>query len=162
MTPSLFFKNLLFTLVVPGTVAVYVPLRFFRAAEPVHPGLRFLGIGLVAVGAAVVLWCIWEFGTRGKGTPAPIDAPRRLVVRGLYRYVRNPMYVGVLTVILGWAAFFASGGALVYAVSLAIVFHLVVVLYEERALKSAFGTEYEDYRRRVGRWWPRAIRDATG
>jgi protein-S-isoprenylcysteine O-methyltransferase Ste14 len=150
----LLLKNLLFTFVVPGTVAVYVPL--WIADGPVSTGLaRLPGAVLLALGGAIYAWCVWDFATFGRGTPAPIDAPVKLVVRGLYHYVRNPMYVGVSTVILGWAALYGSARLLLYAAGVASVFHAFVVLYEERHLRAEFGDEYEAYTRRVGRWLPR-------
>lgn len=154
----LLWKNLLFTLVVPGTVAVYLPWRIaggrIREAGP----LDAAAIGLLAAGAAIYAWCVWDFARFGRGTPAPIDAPKRLVVRGLYRFARNPMYVGVLGVILGWAAWFRAPGLVLYALGVLACFQLFVRLYEEPHLRSAFGSEYEDYCRRVGRWGPRLTR----
>jgi len=154
----LFLKNLLFTLLVPGTVAVYIPLLIANK--------RFLGSGflfpvaivILALGASILLWCIWDFATFGRGTPAPIDPPNRLVVRGLYRYTRNPMYLGVLTVILGWTILFQSIHLLFYAVIVGCAFHLTVVFYEEPHLQRKFGDEYNQYRSRVGRWLPRLHR----
>lgn len=91
----------------------------------------------------------------GRGTPAPIDAPKRLVVRGLYRYTRNPMYLGVLTVILGWAFLFPIGTLVIYGLVVAAGFHLFVMYCEEPHLKRTFGRDYEVYSIRVGRWLPR-------
>lgn len=150
----LFLKNLLFTVVAPGTVAVGVPLVIARSRSPVSG--PFLGFGLVAfaVGAAIYTWCVWDFAAFGRGTPAPIDAPKRLVVRGLYRCTRNPMYVGVLTTILGWTVSYRSAALAGYMIVVGLSFHLVVVLYEERHLRMVFGDQYEEYCRRVGRWIP--------
>jgi hypothetical protein len=92
------------------------------------------------------------------GTPAPIDAPKKLVVRGLYRYTRNPIYVGVLAVILGWALLFRAAPLVIYALIVGMCFHLFVVLYEERHLRREFGNEYDEYCARVGRWLPRLRR----
>jgi protein-S-isoprenylcysteine O-methyltransferase Ste14 len=149
---TLLLKNLLFTLVMPGTVAVYLPL-WLLAGEPsaVGPSL-WLGALLIAAGASVYLWCVWDFATFGRGTPAPIDAPKKLVVRGLYRYTRNPMYVGVVTVIAGWALVYRSATLLGYGAIVATCFTVFVVLYEEPHLSRVFGAEYDDYKRRVGRW----------
>jgi protein-S-isoprenylcysteine O-methyltransferase Ste14 len=97
---------------------------------------------------------VWDFATFGRGTPLPIDAPKRLVVRGLYRYTRNPMYVGVLTVISGWALLFQTGALVGYLCLVGIGFHLFVILYEEQHLHAMFGDEYDAYRHRVGRWLP--------
>lgn len=155
---TLFLKNLLFTVLVPGTVAVYLPLRISVGRPSATGATALLAQVVFAAGAAFYLWCLWDFATFGRGTPAPIDAPRRLVVRGLYRYVRNPMYLGVLTMILGWALCFPARDLAVYGLVVAAGFHLFVVLYEEPALRRRFGLEYDEYRDRVGRWLPRLRR----
>jgi protein-S-isoprenylcysteine O-methyltransferase Ste14 len=110
------------------------------------------------LGFAVAIRCIWDFGWTGRGTPAPIAPPQRLVVVGFYRYVRNPMYVGFA---VGWIGLWIVFGhpnpiaiAAVAAVALAI--HLFVVFYEEPTLRKKFGADYEEYCRNVRRWWPRA------
>ncbi|MGH8222653.1 MAG: methyltransferase family protein [Woeseiaceae bacterium] len=147
-------KNLLFTIVVPGTVAVYVPVfAFSHAAVSISPGSLAAG-GLLLIGGSIYLWCLWDFASAGRGTPAPIDPPKQLVVRGLYRYSRNPMYVGVVSVIFGWALLFQTLSLAVYGLAVAACFHLVVVLYEEPHLKRVFGPSYEQYCSRVGRWLP--------
>ena len=151
----LLLKNLLFTLLVPGTVAVFVPLSIAGNRHPVSGAGFAAGIALLALGGAIYAWCVWDFATFGRGTPAPIDEPKKLVVRGLYRFVRNPMYLGVLTTILGWAALFQSMALLRYAAFVALIFHLVVLLYEEPHLRRVFGVDYERYRASTGRWLPR-------
>ena len=151
----LFLKNLLFTLVVPGTVAVYVPLFLAQHRPPTSGPLFAIALAILALGGAIYAWCVWDFATFGRGTPAPIAAPKKLVVRGLYRYTRNPMYVGVLTVISGWAVLFQAAALVLYMLIVGACFHLFIVLYEERQLQQEFGDEYEDYRRRVSRWLPR-------
>jgi protein-S-isoprenylcysteine O-methyltransferase Ste14 len=152
---TLFVKNLLFTLFVPGTAAVAVPRLLVRGAEPAGPAWAVAAAGLFVAGASGYFWCLWQFARHGRGTPAPIDAPKRLVVRGPYRHVRNPMYESVLLVLLGWTALFRSAEILLYALFVGTAFHLFVVLYEERRLASLFGEDYERYRARVGRWIPR-------
>ncbi len=154
----LFVRNLIFTLVVPGTVAVYLPLYFTRALAVGPAGAVATGCLLILAGAAVYLSCQWDFAIFGRGTPAPIDAPRKFVSRGLYRYVRNPMYLGVLTMILGWATVFRTAALLWYAFGVALVFHLFVLIYEEPHLRRVFGREYEDYCARINRWLPRLDR----
>jgi hypothetical protein len=105
-------KTLIFTILVPGTLAVLIPYRL--ASSPGVGGtvplgsFRFLGLPLIAAGVLIYLWCAWDFASAGKGTPAPIDPPKELVVRGLYRHVRNPMYVGVLSLVLGQAFWFEA------------------------------------------------------
>jgi protein-S-isoprenylcysteine O-methyltransferase Ste14 len=152
---SLLLKNLAFTLVLPGTIGVYLPL--WIAEGPAQPAgiAGAAALALLALGAAIYAWCVWDFATFGRGTPAPIDAPKRVVVRGLYRYTRNPMYVGVLTVIAGLAALHRSVPVATYAAVVAAGFHLFVLLYEEPHLRRLFGAEYEAYCARVGRWLPR-------
>ena len=157
----LFLKNLAFTVLVPGFVAGWVPLRWF-ARHPRWPESwtwnHGAGLALAAAGAAIYLHCIWLFATRGHGTPAPFDPPRQLVHRGLYRWTRNPMYGAVLGVVAGEALFLWSVDVAVYLFCLALAFHLWVILFEESSLAFHFGAGYEDYRREVPRWWPRRPR----
>lgn len=150
------FKTLLFTLVVPGTVAIWLPAQLLPA-EVLQAGGQFgvLSVGgiiLMALGAAIYLKCAWDFTFTGRGTPAPIDPPKELVARGLYRYTRNPMYVGVLSVLLGETWWWVSGSLLVYAVLVGLLFHSFIILYEEPALRRQFGVAYEKYCQTVPRW----------
>jgi protein-S-isoprenylcysteine O-methyltransferase Ste14 len=153
----LLLKNLVFTLLVPGTVAVWLPWTILDAtgAGAAPAPARAAAFVAFALGASVYAWCVFDFASFGRGTPAPIDAPRRLVARGLYRFVRNPMYVGVLLVIAGWVLRSGSAALLLYGAGVALAFHLFVVLYEEPVLRRSFGGEYEAYCSRVGRWLPR-------
>jgi protein-S-isoprenylcysteine O-methyltransferase Ste14 len=155
---ALLLKNLLFTFIVPGTVAVYVPLQIAEGHAIPSPWAVAAALPFFAVGGAIYAWCVWDFATFGRGTPAPIDAPRKLVVRGLYHYLRNPMYVGVLTVLLGHAMLFRSGSILLYGAFVGAAFHLFVLLYEEPHLRQAFGDEYRSYCSEVGRWLPKLDR----
>jgi protein-S-isoprenylcysteine O-methyltransferase Ste14 len=107
------------------------------------------------LGAAIYFWCAWDFTFAGKGTPAPIYPPKELVATGLYRYVRNPMYAGILTLLLGEALFFASWRLLEYAGFVFLAFHLFVTLYEEPALRQKFGDSYKRYCATVSRWIPK-------
>jgi protein-S-isoprenylcysteine O-methyltransferase Ste14 len=140
---------------------VWVP-RWILAAtgEPrsVSGPARGAAIVLFGCGIALMLWCWEEFGTRGRGTPAPFDPPQRLIVRGPYRYVRNPMYLAALLVLVGQSVLFSSLPLLAYAAAFGMVVHLLVVLYEERTLVSRFGASYDAYRAAVGRWVPRRTR----
>ncbi len=140
-----------------GTVAGYVPWRFFGAdparIRPAEP-LTVAGLAVLAAGAGLALWCTVEFVRSGRGTPAPIDPPRELVVRGPYRLVRNPMYVGMLLILCGEALIFRSLPLLGWAVAWWGLIHLLVVGYEEPTLHGKFGEAYERYTRRVGRWMP--------
>lgn len=150
----LFVKNLLFTILVPGTVAVFVPLYVFPHARP-DASVRAVVAGLLLlVGGAIYAWCLWDFAATGRGTPAPVDPPKTLVVRGLYRYTRNPIYIGVLTVISGWALLFDSPSLAIYGICVAACFHLFVLFYEERHLRRVFGADYERYCSEVNRWLP--------
>lgn len=151
---ALFLKNLLFTVAVPGTVAIYVPLLIVRDQTAGSGGWLGVSSAFFLAGVAIYSWCVWDFATFGRGTPAPIDAPTKLIVRGLYHYTRNPMYVGVLTTIIGWAILFKEPLILLYALCVGLCFHLFVVLYEEPHLREVFGSSYDDYRTRVGRWLP--------
>ena len=158
----LLLKNVLFTVFVPGTLAVYVPLRVI-SGPPANLSFGWQACQVAALlplllGCAIYFWCLWDFAVSGLGTPAPIDAPKRLVVRGLYQYVRNPMYAGVLLVIVGWAVFLQSREILIYGVVVGIFFHLFVSVVEEPMLTRKFGEAYLRYCQEVGRWLPRARR----
>jgi protein-S-isoprenylcysteine O-methyltransferase Ste14 len=152
---ALLLKNLLFTVLIPGTVAVYLPHALLADQPPAAFGWRLTALPVLAAGVAIYAWCVWDFATFGGGTPAPIEAPRRLVVRGLYRYSRNPMYVGVLTTIVGWALRYRSPALLLYAGVVGLCFQSFIILYEEPHLARVFGAEYAAYRASVGRWLPR-------
>src|SRR5262245_29700359 len=154
----LFLKNLLFTVLVPGTVAVYIPLQIDgNPTQTINSDWgvwQIVALVLLSLGAAIYGWCLWDFAHRGRGTPAPIDAPKHLVINGLYRYVRNPMYVGVLLVIAGWSLLFKSRSILFYGIAIASFFHLFVLLVEEPLLRKRFGDSYLSYCIEVGRWLP--------
>lgn len=110
---------------------------------------------MTAAGLGLVAWCFYDFATRGRGTPAPWDPPRRLVTTGPFGRVRNPIYLGVLTMLVGEAIVFGSQALLAWALVAALGFHLAVVLYEEPGLRARFGDEYERYMAAVPRWLPR-------
>jgi protein-S-isoprenylcysteine O-methyltransferase Ste14 len=112
------------------------------------------GMVIGAAGALVVLWCIFTFASIGRGTPAPFDPPRQLVIRGPYRFVRNPMYIGAGLALSGAALFYESLSLLGYTSTFFLLCHLFVVLYEEPTLRRTFGREYEAYCRQVQRWLP--------
>ena len=150
----LLLKNLLFTLVVPGTVAGWIPWYIVR--ESGFPSARrlLLAAPAFALGVGIYIWTVVNFAVIGRGTPAPIDAPRRLVVQGPHRCVRNPMYLGVLAVVLGWVLAFRSLSLLAYLAAVALAFHAAVLFVEEPALRRQFGAEYLAYRDSVRRWLP--------
>ena len=149
----------LFLLLAPGTVAGLVPwwITGWHMNPPLlgFSGFRVIGILMIAAGVAVVLDSFARFALQGLGTPAPILPTHHLVVSGLYQYVRNPMYVGVLGIILGQGLLFGDGRLFAYGVLLWLVVHAFVTGYEEPTLQRSFGTEYEAFRRNVPRWIPR-------
>ena len=151
--------SIAFFCVAPATVAGWVPWMLTRwSSEPPLLGVsagRWLGGALVGAGVIVVIECFARFALEGQGTPAPVAPTESLVVSGLYRHVRNPMYVGVVAAILGQALLFGSLVLLEYAALVWLAFFAFVVLYEEPTLYRRFGPAYEDYRAHVRRWWPR-------
>jgi protein-S-isoprenylcysteine O-methyltransferase Ste14 len=153
------FKTAVFTLVVPGTVGVLIPSVLLSESDGSYrlpaPAWRWIGFFPLIAGAGFYFKCAWDFAVTGLGTPAPIDMPRRLVVKGLYRFVRNPMYVGVASFVVGQAILFGSVAVGVYIVCVWLICSLFVVFYEEPTLRRKFGAEYEEYCRRVPRWLPR-------
>lgn len=151
-------RSLLWAALLPGVVAGYVPWRFFGLREaPVHfyDPAHVAGLLLIGLGTALLTLCIWEFARRGRGTLAPVDPPRKLVVSGLYRYVRNPMYLSVTSIVLGEAILTQSRALLLYWGAWFLVVNVFVIGYEEPTLRRQFGASYEQYTRRVGRWLPR-------
>lgn len=142
-----------------GFLLVFLPARVLsRSGITPIPAIgvwQIFGMLLAGVGGAIALWCILTFAFLGKGTPAPFDPPRRLVARGPYRIVRNPMYVGACLALAGAALFYRSIPLLIYAASFGLIMHGFVVWYEEPTLRRTFGSDYEVYREHVGRWWPK-------
>lgn len=154
---GLTLRSLLWTVLFPGVVAGYVPWRFFgvgRSPLEWSRPLTWLGVTIAGAGAVLLGACIVEFARRGRGTLSPADPPRRLVVSGLYRFVRNPMYLGVTAILTGEALATQSVPVAVYWAAWFAVVNLFVIGYEEPALRRQFGEEYEEYVRRVGRWMP--------
>jgi protein-S-isoprenylcysteine O-methyltransferase Ste14 len=154
-------KTLIFTIVVPGTLLGIVPWLILQSSgEAVMPSLSIWLIGLLPFLAGIILyfWCAGAFTFIGKGTPAPIDAPVFLVREGPYRWVRNPMYIGVFSVLAGEIILFHSLSLLIYMLLVGVIVHLFVVFYEEPHLTRRFGESYEAYLRIVPRWLPRPPR----
>jgi protein-S-isoprenylcysteine O-methyltransferase Ste14 len=154
-----FVRTFLFTIVMPGSVTVWLPWLLLSSGLP-HGSpelgpLRFFGLVPLAIGGAFYLWCAWDFATAGRGTPAPWDAPQQLVVRGLYQRVRNPMYVGITALLIGEAVLFECWGLLMYMAVIWLAFNTFVLAYEEPALRERFGASYDEYRRAVPCWIPR-------
>src|SRR6202521_2193031 len=141
-----------------GFVLVYLPGRLLSWTGIVRPAAielpQVTGMAIGAAGAAVALWCIFTFATIGRGTPAPFDPPRRLVIQGPYRFVRNPMYIAAGLTLAGAALFYESWAILGYTGLFLLATHFAVVWSEEPILRRTFGQEYEAYCGRVRRWWP--------
>jgi protein-S-isoprenylcysteine O-methyltransferase Ste14 len=150
------FKTAIFSIVAPGTVGVLGPQWVKDGGSELPLVVRVLGLALFLMGVATYLWCAWDFAVKGLGTPAPVDAPRLLVVKGLYRFTRNPMYVGVSAMIMGQAVYYGSFSIVVYLLAIVVAFNLFVRFYEEPTLRRLFGEQYDDYCRKVPRWLFRA------
>ena len=150
----LFFKACVAFLALPAVVAGLVPWLLL-SSDPWRRAGTPLGWPVLTFGTGVLLWCVRDFYVIGKGTLAPWAPPERLVILGLYRFVRNPMYVGVLGIVSGLALVAGSLALGCYAVFLAVAFHLRVIKYEEPTLASEFGNEWNQYRHAVNRWVPR-------
>jgi protein-S-isoprenylcysteine O-methyltransferase Ste14 len=154
--------SLAFLVIAPGVVAGWVPYRLSRWAWHAPwlgtTATRYAGAALAAMGAAALLHAFARFALEGRGTPAPIAPTETLVVSGLYRYVRNPMYIAVLSLVLGQALLFGSAPLVAYALILWLLFHLFVVFYEEPTLALRYGASYERFRASVNRWLPRPPR----
>ena len=147
----MFLRALLAFLALPGIVAFAIPIYWLIATSRtalVQP----LGLLPLLLGCAGLLWCVRDFYVFGKGTLAPWSPPERLVTAGLYRYSRNPMYVSVLLILLGWAVSFGARGLYWYTLFVGIAFHVRVVMAEEPWLRRTHGAAWDDYARRVRRW----------
>jgi protein-S-isoprenylcysteine O-methyltransferase Ste14 len=146
-----------FFVVAPGTVAGLFP---YWLSDGWHSRaalwyLRIPGAVLILAGLVVIVHAFARFVTEGIGTPAPIAPPKHLVVGGFYRYVRNPMYVALVALILGQGLWLAQPSVLIYGVIVWVITALFVKIYEEPTLANTYGEEYEDYRRHVRAWIPR-------
>lgn len=152
------FRAVTYATIFVGVLFIYLPARLLAWSGIVRPSAfgwpQIGGVIIGSLGALVALACVSAFIWIGKGTPAPFDPPRRLVVRGPYRFVRNPMYVGAALVLVGTALFYKSSVLLAFLGIFLAVTQLFVLLYEEPTLRRTFGPEYESYCHSVGRWWP--------
>jgi protein-S-isoprenylcysteine O-methyltransferase Ste14 len=155
---SLLVRNMIFTIVVPGAGAVYGPWWILTRSDASPTPTGWPAVAVIVLGAAGYLWCLSLFATVGRGTPGPWDAPRRVVAVGPYRWVRNPMYLAALLVVLGESWLFLSLPLLLYTGALAVLVALFVIGYEEPTLRPRFGESYLQYRRTVPRWIPRRPR----
>ena len=152
-------RALTYATVFVGLVLIFLPAQLLSWSGVTRPEFvrtpQLIGMSLGIAGAALALWCVLAFAVVGKGTPAPFDPPRKLVIRGPYRFARNPMYIGAGFALLGAAIYFESAALVVFVGIFFLATHLFVVFYEERTLHQMFGEEYDNYRREVRRWWPR-------
>ena len=154
------FKTLIFTILVPGTVAFGIPWLLLKPPSGLvwlFPSVWLLGFLPLLLGVGLYLWCAYVFTFLGKGTPAPLDAPIFLVKAGPYQWVRNPMYLAVLAMVIGQAILFRSFLLIAYALLVWGVVHLFVVFVEEPSLRHQFGESYETYLCTVARWLPRFL-----
>lgn len=152
-------KTILATIFVPGTACILVPYLILRATNatikrPTSPA-QVIAILVILSGIYMIVWVSTTFVRQGRGTPVPVEPPTRLIIKGLYRYVRNPMYVGAVLVVLGEALYFRSIWLLVYAIAIWAMLHAALLVFEERQLKERFGPDYEQYLRAVPRWIPK-------
>jgi protein-S-isoprenylcysteine O-methyltransferase Ste14 len=152
------FRTIAYATFFVGFLLIYLPSRVLLWSGIVRPATmqapQIAGMIVATLGALLALWCVVAFVSIGKGTPAPFDPPRRLVVRGPYRFVRNPMYLGGALTLAGAALFYRSLFLLGYDCIFLLAFSLFVLFYEEPTLRRTFGPDYEAYCHRVVRWLP--------
>ena len=154
-------RSLTYSALFIGLLLIYVPARLvswtgLQAPAQIH-FQQIAGLVFATAGGALALWCILTFARLGRGTPFPLDPPRRLVIRGPYRFVRNPMYIGAGMALAGAALFRGSWALFGYAGAFLLATHFLILAYEEPTLRRSFGQEYEVYCSRVRRWWPRVF-----
>ena len=149
-------KSFLYLILAAGIGAGYIPFVLLPTSPQVETGLfAYFAFPLWLCGGIAILCCFWDFTFKGKGTPLPLDPPKELVVTGPYRYVRNPIYVGVLIIVMGYFLWFKTVWMIVYAITAFLGIHLFVTLYEEPTLKKKFGSANENYCKSVPRWIPK-------
>ncbi len=147
-------KSLLFLIFVPGLLLGVLPYWLLMNTPALFDLgiLRWAAIPLWIAGAEMMLWCFYDFTFKGRGTPAPIDPPRELVISGLYRFTRNPMYFSGIVILSGYTIWWPSPSLLITPVIFWLATHLFIVFYEEPTLRKKFGAAYEQYCRDVPRW----------
>ena len=148
-------KSLIFVVLMGGTVMVLIPLELLSSSHRLNIEIgffRYFGLIPVILGITICLWCWREFIFEGKGTPAPHDPPKKLVTSGLYKFTRNPMYVGVIFVLVGEALLSESALLLSYAGLIFLIFHIWIIITEEPYLRYKFGESYKRYCESVPRW----------
>ncbi|HET9905848.1 MAG TPA: isoprenylcysteine carboxylmethyltransferase family protein [Anaerolineales bacterium] len=150
-------KTILYMGITHGLATFYLPYQLgVLGTRLFNPGIfRYFAFALWIIGTLVIIWCSIDIIRRGRGTPAHFDPPKELVITGLYRYVRNPVYLGALLVQLGFILWFGTGLLISYSVFFALAYHILIVFIEEPILKNEFGAAYEQYRQAVPRWIPR-------
>lgn len=152
-------RTLVYLTIIGALLLLLVPVDGLQQAAVLpgtsRRGMQLAGVALTLAGAGLWLWCALTFALLGRGTPLPFDPPRRLVVSGPYRVVRNPMAIGAGSAVLGVAVYYGSWPIFLFACVLMLGIHAFVVLYEEPTLLRLFGAEYAEYRAGVNRWWPR-------
>ncbi len=154
---SLFIRNLFFTILQPGIVAGLIPfwiagVRVDNIFNEEWQLNHIIGTIIFMIGFLIMLWCIISFAVKGRGTLSPIDPTKKLVISGLYCFSRNPMYVGVILILIGEAVFFQSTKLLEYLLFVFVLFHVFVIYIEEPRLKKDFGEKYSLYCQKVKRW----------
>lgn len=150
-------KTLLYMGPMHGFFTFYLPYQVASLAIPFFDFgiLRYFALPFWITGTLIVIWCSVDIIRLGRGTPAHLDPPKSLIVNGLYRYIRNPIYLGALLVVLGYLLWFGSRLLIIYFLFAAFVFYILVVMIEEPVLRNMFGVEYEEYCKNVPRWIPR-------
>ena len=154
---SLLLRNLFFTILQPGFVAGVFPYWIARTQfnRVLNQPLGFYHFGALLIfvfGLMVMLACIFRFAFEGKGTLSPADETKQLVIGGLYRYSRNPMYIGVMLILIGETVFTLSSSLTIYSTIIFICFNLFIIIHEEPRLQKDFGDQYGQYRKKVRRW----------
>ncbi len=154
---SLIIRNLIFTILHPGIVAGLVPYLILK--EKINdafifpwPVYKYFGAAGIVIGLIFLLWCITSFAISGRGTLSPADPTKKLVTKGLYKFTRNPMYVGVVLILMGQTLMYLSASLLIYSTLVLIGFNIFIIFIEEPRLKKDFGLDYYSYCQKVRRW----------
>lgn len=151
-------RTVIYLAIIVGLVVIFLPAEMLEGTGLVRASpmgiTQFVGAMLTLAGVGLVLWCAFTFAVLGRGTPLPFDPPRRLVIAGPYRWVRNPMAIGAGSALVGVALFYESLSFLMFAGLFILAIHAMVVLYEEPTLQRMFDTEYAAYCAKVSRWLP--------
>lgn len=154
-------KTIFYMGIMHGFFTFYFPYQLALVDHPIFElGIfRYLALPLWVIGTFIIIWCSIDIIRRGRGTPAHLDPPKELVITGLYRYVRNPIYLGALLVQLGYILWFGSGMMISYFLFFVLAYHILIVFIEEPILRNTFGAAYTEYSKHVPRWIPRLSSD---